>query len=160
MNTLIQTNGGELFLFGGGQYGQHGKTVRQRDEELKEFRAKEAAERLKMQCDNEPLLVRFPDAANVKVNTIACGGEHIIVITNAYEAFSWGRNDSGQLGLGFISEMVGSPTRVDSLGQKNLKFAAAGENYSGVLSAFGEVLVTGSLEFGKCGLGEAAFKGY
>ena len=41
-----------------------------------------------------------------EVKSIACGGEHVFAVTRSEQVFGWGRNDSGQLGLGFIKEQV------------------------------------------------------
>ncbi len=44
-----------------------------------------------------------------RVQFVACGGEHIFAITRNNEIYSWGRNENGQLGLGFISNYVSEP---------------------------------------------------
>lgn len=105
-------------------------------------------------------LIRFPGESLVRINYIACGGEHIFAISRMNELFGWGRNDEGQLGLGFVSDFTAEPTLIRDIAHKNIQMIACGDNYSAAVSAFGEVYVTGNLEGGKLGLGQALKKGY
>lgn len=36
-----------------------------------------------------------------KITKIACGGDHMFIITEHDKVFGWGRNASAQLGIGF-----------------------------------------------------------
>ena len=71
------------------------------------------------------------------------------------ELFGWGKNNSGQLGLGFISDKVSQPAQVLSLRGQALAQVQCGPDYSAVVTSLRKLLVTGSLEGGKLGLGKA-----
>ena len=60
----------------------------------------------------------FSMSAQYKVKQIACGGEHAFAVTRNEQVYGWGRNDSGQLGLGFIRDSVKEPYLVPSLENK------------------------------------------
>lgn len=45
----------------------------------------------------------------MRINYIACGGEHIFATSRTNELYGWGRNEEGQLGLGIISDYVNEP---------------------------------------------------
>ena len=98
-------------------------------------------------------LINIGGEAKKRVQFIACGGEHIFAITLNNETYSWGRNENGQLGTGFISTYVSEPYLIKDLSNKNITFLACGDDYSAALSIFGEVFVTGSMENGKLGVG-------
>ncbi len=65
-------------------------------------------------------LIRFPGESSVKISSVACGGEHIFAISRIQELFGWGRNDEGQLGLGYISDYVSDPTLIKEIAHKNI----------------------------------------
>lgn len=48
---------------------------------------------------------------------------------------------------------------IKDLNHKNITFIACGDDYTAVLSMFGEIFVTGSMENGKLGLGQAWSQG-
>ena len=65
-------------------------------------------------------LIRFPGDSIVRIASVACGGEHIFAISKSNELFGWGRNEEGQLGLGFLSTMVYEPTLIKEIAHKNI----------------------------------------
>jgi alpha-tubulin suppressor-like RCC1 family protein len=77
----------------------------------------------------------------------------MFAVTGTQELYGWGRNNEGQLGLGIISEYIHEPTMIRDL--ESISTAYCGDNYSACVSAYGEVYVTGSLEGGKLGQGNA-----
>lgn len=103
-------------------------------------------------------LIKFPSDSKVKILSIAAGGEHIFAVSSTQELYGWGKNKEGQLGIGSISEYEHEPTLVRKL--ESIVQAYCGDNYSACVSAYGEVYVTGSLEGGKLGLGNAYTDGY
>lgn len=74
--------------------------------------------------------------------------------------FGWGRNDSGQLGLGFIKEQVKEPQMVTSLEDKSIKSIQCGDDYTMVITSLRKLLATGALDGGKLGLGRAWRQGF
>jgi len=105
-------------------------------------------------------LIRFSGDSAVKISSIACGGSHLFAISRTNELFGWGKNDEGQLGLGFISDYVSDPMLIRDIAHKSITSIACGDNYSAAISAFGELFVTGSLEGGKLGVGSALIQGF
>ena len=71
-----------------------------------------------------------------------------------------GRNDEGQLGVGFLSDKVEAPTLIKDLCYKGVKQICCQDNYSAALSIYGTVYVCGSLSGGKLGLGRGQKRGY
>lgn len=88
MNTMALTNGGEVYVIGGDTYGQlgRGKHQKQKKGQQKQFDEEE----------RHISLIHFSGETQVKINFIACGGEHLFAITNiTNELYGWGRNDDG-----------------------------------------------------------------
>ena len=46
---------------------------------------------------------------------LATGLEYIVVVENRRNIYSWGKNDKGQLGLGFVSDFVDTPSMMTDL---------------------------------------------
>ena len=78
----------------------------------------------------------------------------MFAIPKSGELFGWGRNSHGQLGLGYISESVTEPTLIKQIAHKSIVKVQCGDNYSAVITSFGELFVTGCMKDGKLGLGE------
>lgn len=78
-------------------------------------------------------MIRFPDRDQIKIAKIACGGEHILVLSESYEVYAWGRNNDGQLGAGYISEYEFRPVFIKEMLTKNIGFVACGEDYSSLI---------------------------
>lgn len=49
---------------------------------------------------------------NTVVNYVACSYNHAIAITSKGNAYCWGQNSHNQLGLGFTSDYVHTPIRL------------------------------------------------
>lgn len=91
---------------------------------------------------------------------MACGGDHIFAKSQLDDIYGWGRNDEGQLGVGFLSDKVEAPTLIKDLCYKGVKQICCQDNYSAALSIYGTVYVCGSLSGGKLGLGRGQKRGY
>ena len=65
-------------------------------------------------------LIRFPGESTVRISYVACGGEHIFAISRMNELFGWGRNDEGQLGLGYVTDYTAEPTLIRDIAHKNI----------------------------------------
>lgn len=95
-----------------------------------------------------------------KVEYIACGGYHVFAKTQLDEIYGWGRNDEGQLGLGYISDKICNPEFNKDISYKGVKQICCSETYSAALTIEGKVFVAGSLEGGKLGMGKGQRHGY
>ena len=85
---------------------------------------------------------------------IAAGGYHTLCVSAGGSVFAWGRNDSGQLGVGHRAKRV-VPTLVTGLLQtKSVVQVAAGYNHTAWLTADGVVFTSGSNGSGRLGLGD------
>ena len=56
-----------------------------------------------------------------KVTYIECGGSHIFAKTELDEIYGWGKNDEGQLGVGYLTEKIIHPTLINALSFKGVK---------------------------------------
>jgi len=92
--------------------------------------------------------------SGIRVRTVAAGcvSCHSIVITTEGKAYSWGRNDQGQLGHGDILRKD-NPSLIESLESLNIIDAACGRSHSLVLSDRGHVYAFGENKMGQLGLG-------
>lgn len=66
---------------------------------------------------------------NIKIAFIATSPTscHSIAITTTGIAYGWGRNESAQLGLGYASAVVPTPTQISVVGgESGIKFVGAG----------------------------------
>ncbi|XP_073117500.1 ultraviolet-B receptor UVR8 isoform X2 [Elaeis guineensis] len=89
-----------------------------------------------------------------KVAQISAGYYHSCVITENGELFVWGKNSSGQLGLGKRAEsIVSTPTRVDCLDGIRVKVAELGLEHSIAITDEGNVLSWGAGGSGRLGHG-------
>jgi alpha-tubulin suppressor-like RCC1 family protein len=155
VNTLALTSTGEVYVLGDNSYGQHGK------EEAPAKVGQGAAPEGNLQGSSATISqIHFPCQAQVRIEFIACNGEHLFAKSALDEIYGWGRNDEGQLGVGYLTEKIMEPTFIADLSYKGIKQIACGDNYSAALTIFGEVFVAGSLEGGKLGLGKGQKRGY
>jgi Protein tyrosine and serine/threonine kinase/Regulator of chromosome condensation (RCC1) repeat len=58
---------------------------------------------------------------NKKIETVVCGSEHTLAITNDGEVYTWGLNLKGQLGLGDTSNRF-SPALVENISSKHSSY--------------------------------------
>jgi len=91
----------------------------------------------------EPRLVSLPD--DVKVLDVACGEQYTLFSTVDGRAFSFGRNDFGQLGLNHTNS-VHVPTQVSAL--HGVSYIAAGSTHSAAI-ADGRLYTWGDASYGK-----------
>lgn len=121
MNTVALTNGGEIYVSGSNAYGQ---LCKESDHNANQKRNKRDFYNLGDKKHNDLSetinLIKFPGGSLVRVQFVACGGEHIFAITRNNELYGWGRNEEGQLGLGNISDFVNQPQLIKDLVHKNI----------------------------------------
>ncbi|KAK3119013.1 hypothetical protein QOZ80_9BG0712360 [Eleusine coracana subsp. coracana] len=89
-----------------------------------------------------------------KVVEIAAGNHHSCAVSEDGNLFIWGRNSSGQLGLGkSAGKLVSTPTKVDYLADCRIKMAALGSEHSIAVTDEGKVLSWGAAGAGRLGHG-------
>ncbi|XP_057791578.1 ultraviolet-B receptor UVR8 isoform X2 [Salvia miltiorrhiza] len=109
-----------------------------------------------------PLPCKVQCLDGVAIRTISLGFEHSIAITDNGEALSWGGGESGRLGHGHESSILGfqkssreyTPRLIKSLEGVQVKSVSAGMLHSACISD-GSVYVFGEKELGKWGFGKA-----
>ncbi|KAG6786052.1 hypothetical protein POTOM_007644 [Populus tomentosa] len=66
------------------------------------------------------------------VEEIACGAYHVAVLTSRNEVYTWGKGANGRLGHGDVEDRK-TPTLVEALKDKHVKYIACGANYSAAI---------------------------
>nr|XP_055060489.1 probable E3 ubiquitin-protein ligase HERC3 isoform X2 [Misgurnus anguillicaudatus] len=99
-------------------------------------------------------LIRSPQPlrslCGIPVTQISAGGDHSFALSLSGAVFGWGKNNSGQLGLGDTKERD-TPTCVKSLNLKKTIFISCGEEHSAILTKGGFVFTFGSGKYGQLG---------
>ncbi|KAL6962388.1 PH, RCC1 and FYVE domains-containing protein 1 [Sarracenia purpurea var. burkii] len=108
--TVGLTTSGHVFTMGSTVYGQLGNT--QSDG--------------KVPCLVENKLI------SESVEEIACGAYHVAALTNRNEVYTWGKGANGRLGHGDVEDRK-TPTLVDALKDRHVKFIACGSNYTAAI---------------------------
>lgn len=158
VNTLALTSTGDVYVLGDNSYGQHG--VEELPAKVGQTAAAEERKRQGFGPGAVISLIRFPFQTQDRIEYIACNGEHLFAKSALDEIYGWGRNDEGQLGVGFLTEKIAEPMFIKDLSYKGIRQISCGDNYSAALTIYGEVFVAGSLEGGKLGLGKGQKRGY
>ncbi|KAG2328897.1 hypothetical protein Bca52824_000077 [Brassica carinata] len=100
-HTVCVSSDGDVYSFGGNQFGQLGTGCDQ--------------------AETLPKLLEAPNLENVNVKTISCGARHTAVIADEGKVFCWGWNKYGQLGLGdVIDRNAPSEVRIKDCVPKNI----------------------------------------
>lgn len=86
------------------------------------------------------------------VSSLACGDTHTLVVTDAGELFSFGRNQNGQLGHGTTIDDL-EPRRVAALEGKTVTKVACGAEHSVCCTSDGDVYAWGWGRYGNIGDG-------
>ncbi|KAJ6341064.1 hypothetical protein OIU78_009272 [Salix suchowensis] len=96
-------------------------------------------------------------AVLLDVQAIACGRQHVALVTKQGEVFSWGEELGGRLGHGVDSD-VSHPKFVDGLKNLNVELVACGEYISCAVTLSGELYIWGgnAYNFGLLGCGSEA----
>ncbi|KAJ7960162.1 Ultraviolet-B receptor UVR8 [Quillaja saponaria] len=93
-HTVCTSADGDVYTFGGNQFGQLGTGADQ--------------------AETLPRLLESPSLDNVHVKSVSCGARHTAVVTEDGNVFCWGWNKYGQLGLGdVIDRNIPSPVTID-----------------------------------------------
>lgn len=153
VNTLILTNTGVMYLYGSDEYGQSGMTKEMKREREKEFKVRRNETIKLLEFLSFPYQIAIPVPKKIVIVDIAMGSHHILALTKFGEMYSWGRNDEGQCGHGFMVKSVEIPKVIEQMQHERIKAVYASENFSACLSCFGYLYTCGSAEFGKLGNG-------
>ena len=98
-------------------------------------------------CSRIPIAVSGLDELQV----ISAGGAHTCGLDLQGAAICWGANSAGQLGLGTVSDSVGSPTNVDT--QLRFERISSGGSHSCAVTGAGEIYCWGNNLNGQLGDG-------
>ncbi|XP_068485359.1 ultraviolet-B receptor UVR8-like isoform X1 [Phaseolus vulgaris] len=101
-HTVCISADGDVYSFGGNQFGQLGTGADQAEQTL-------------------PRLVDSPSLENMRAQNISCGARHTALITEGGRVFCWGWNKYGQLGLGdVIDRNVPTEVTIEGCVPKNV----------------------------------------
>ncbi|NXC68239.1 RPGR regulator, partial [Anhinga anhinga] len=134
-HSALITGDGELYTFGEPENGKLGLLP----EQLKNNRVP------------QPVL-----GIMEKVNKVACGGEHTVVLTET-DVYTFGLGQYGQLGHGTFIFESSVPKSVKHLRRHKICNIACGENHTAVIAENGLMFTFGDGRHGKLGLGEENF---
>uniref|UniRef100_A0A2C9JH74 HECT domain-containing protein n=1 Tax=Biomphalaria glabrata TaxID=6526 RepID=A0A2C9JH74_BIOGL len=85
---------------------------------------------------------------------VAAGASHSVVLTQAHEVLTWGKNTEGQLGRGDVEEnFTGTPKLIKSLAVHCVVQISCGNDHTMVLTNEGCIATWGSNSFGQLGIG-------
>lgn len=98
-----------------------------------------------------PQMVALP--RHIVISKIAAGANHALALSTTGKVYSWGANESGQLGQLVFNSCNPQPTKITSLDAVKVKAIAAGGSHSLFLSAGSNLYACGSNEHGQLGLG-------
>ncbi|CAM9002313.1 unnamed protein product [Rhodiola kirilowii] len=108
--TVGLTTSGNVFTMGSTVYGQLGNPL----------------------SDGKFPTVVEDKLAGESVEEIACGAYHTAVLTSRNEVYSWGKGANGRLGHGDTVDRK-TPTLVEALKDRHVKYIACGSNYSAAI---------------------------
>ncbi|KAE8714300.1 Regulator of chromosome condensation (RCC1) family with FYVE zinc finger domain isoform 3 [Hibiscus syriacus] len=108
--TVGLTTSGQVFTMGSTVYGQLG--IPYADGKIPSL----VEDKLSGECAEE----------------IACGAYHVAVLTSSNEVYTWGKGANGRLGHGDVEDRK-TPTLVEGLKDRHVKFIACGSNYSAAI---------------------------
>ncbi|KFQ29210.1 X-linked retinitis pigmentosa GTPase regulator, partial [Merops nubicus] len=134
-HSALVTGDGELYTFGEPENGKLGLLP----EQLKNNRVP------------QPVL-----GIMEKVNKVACGGEHTVVLTET-DVYTFGLGQYGQLGHGTFIFETSVPKSVKHLRRLKICNITCGENHTAVIAENGLLFTFGDGRHGKLGLGEENF---
>ena len=92
-------------------------------------------------------------SGNMKWKKISSGEFHAIALTTTNELYSWGRNSTGQLGIGTTNSNK-NPNPI-KIGTQTWSDIDCGNSFSGAINSAGELFVWGQNNFGQLGLGNS-----
>ncbi|XAR49640.1 hypothetical protein NMG60_11032905 [Bertholletia excelsa] len=108
--TVGVTTSGHVFTMGSTVYGQLGNP----------------------QSDGKVPCLVGDKLSGESVEEIACGAYHVVALTSRNEVYTWGKGANGRLGHGDIEDRK-TPTLVDFLKDRHVKYIACGSNFTAAI---------------------------
>lgn len=143
--VFARSRDGQVYVVGGGVFGELGLVIRQGDRDA-------AAERVSE-------LTRVAIKNGSRVSKLACGKRHVLALLDdgSGELYAWGSNDCGQLGLGRDLMSQPTPARVPGFGKRGYIAVeiGCGVKHSVAVLDSKDVLGWGSSKIGRLGLKES-----
>jgi alpha-tubulin suppressor-like RCC1 family protein len=104
--------------------------------------------------DHEPLLELVSKEKEVIWQQLVCGYSHVLLIDHQNHAYSFGRGDCGQLGLGSCVSWIDSPQRIEFTNSSCslVDSVSAGSSHSAFVLKNGSLYVCGSSNSHRLGL--------
>jgi len=136
-HSMVLTDTGAIYSWGIGSRGQLGHSD------------------IVLKCES-PKRVEFFDDLPCTIVDIACGGWHSLALTSDGDIYSWGWNESGQLGHSTekMSTVVGSPYPIDlGSGNNPVIGISAGSRHSAAILKNGDVYTCGWNKYGQLSVG-------
>ena len=95
-----------------------------------------------VEAKHSPVLV--DSLLNFKLQAVACGKNHTLVLTRLGDAFAWGNNDFGQCGIN-NNHVTYAPHSVnfDQYYRTNIKSISAGSYHSAFVDEIGRLFMCG-----------------
>lgn len=163
-HILILTKDGKLYAYGGNDYGQLGYKTARNNQASQEFGTVHYSDRLKQikPAAMQAVDPKTREAPSVKFSQIAVGYNHNLALTNIGTVYTWGNNESNQLGVkadennnryytktkdGVVSNIV----ELLSLRGTPIRQIIASGNTSYLLSHSGDVYAFGDNSYGQLG---------
>lgn len=149
VHTLVLSEDGGIYCFGGGSFGQLGLGV---------------IKNLPVDVDDCPFMPvpkQIESLRKMKIAYIACGDSHSVALANSGDVYTWGAAACGQLGLEELdflprdadeSPYQPFPSLVAKLKGKNIISVACGEAHTLVLTSTGVVYSFGASNCGQLGI--------
>jgi len=150
VHTLALTDGGFVYSFGGGSYGQLG---------VKDVLA------MPVDADNCPYMPTPQPVFGLEgIVRLACGDSHSLTVDRDGRLYCWGANSCGQLGIMNPDDPrirkdpdgiphLPTPAIVEALADQRIVDIACGEAHSLAVSATGNLYSWGACSCGQLGLG-------
>jgi len=129
-HSLVVHDSGEIFAFGGNRFGQLGigNNI------------------------NQLVPIKINYLMDIPIQSVICGFEHSMALTNQGNVYSFGNNVKGQLGKGTSFNNSFIPVKIDMLG--NIKQLSSGNSHTMALSNEGFIYVFGDNKQGQLGTGD------
>ena len=104
--------------------------------------------------NSQPLLELVSKANEIIPRQLVCGYSHVLVVDEQNHAYSFGRADCGQLGLGSCVSWVDSPQRIEftDCSCSLVESVSAGSSHSAFVLKNGRMYVCGSSDSHRLGL--------
>ena len=148
VHTMVLTEAGEIYCFGGGSCGQLG-----------------FGDIFKMpldvdRCPFMPVPKKIESLHGLVITQLACGDSHSMALTKEGYVYAWGEATLGQLGLDDIRDLPKNtenkpyqpyPTRVQQLNNKKIIAISCGETHTLALTDSGHLYSFGANGCGQLG---------